>query len=720
MNSFAFSSIFTSILSFGLAFFVIYKNYKSTLNRSWFFVSFLMGVWSLGLWGVVVSSTYIEALFFQYILDLSAVFIPLSFFKFSINLLKINDKKRKQFVIFSILSCLIALMSFTSLFKKGMAPLLEYNFNFWINPGSLYPVFPLYFSLLMFYSFYLIIVNFKNFNGAERSQIRYILIAGIIGFLGGATNFFPQVIKIYPVGNYFVILYIVSVAYAILKHRLMGIRTIASKVYTYILASTFVFIVFYSIVSIEEKYLSGIFSSISLTINVLVAVLFSNAFIFILEKIQKSSDQIFFKGRTPQKILKELSLRLSSSINIDKLMSILSHEFKKILATEDIDVFLFQKDTVSKSGKEKYAFVSILNNKGKIVSSNIISETVLNNKAALVRDEAEKRGEAKLVEQLDKLKAKIVAPLIMRDKVIGLILLGGKISDDAYTQEDIEFLEIISSQAAVAIENARLYKEVDDFSKTLQQKVDEQTQELKDKAEHMKKLMEMRSEFLDITSHQLRTPVSVIKGVLSMMQEGSIPENKKAEFLNAAMDKSIKLGEIINDILRASEMDSDKFTMNVRAVDLNEILEKIKSDKMKTSLVRNVVLTFNFTKEPLPPVMTDEKYIEQAIVNLINNAFQYTPEGTITVTTSADKDFVTIRVADTGIGIPDKDRKKMFQKFGRAENAKEAFTDGSGLGLFIIKQIVDANPGSKIEIEKTEVGKGTTFALTLPVARGTV
>ena len=720
MNSFAFSSIFTSILSFGLAFFVIYKNYKSTLNRSWFFVSFLMGVWSLGLWGVVISNTYIEALFFQYILDLSAIFIPLSFFKFSINLLKINDKKRKQFIIFLILSSLIAFMSFTSLFKKGMAPLLEYNFNFWINPGSLYSIFPIYFSFLMFYSFYLIIINFKNFKGAERSQIRYILIAGIIGFLGGATNFFPQVIKIYPVGNYFVILYIVSVAYAILRHRLMGIRTIASKVYTYILASTFVFIVFYSIVSVEEKYLSGIFSSISLTINVLVAVLFSNAFIFILEKIQKSSDQIFFKGRTPQKILKELSLRLSSSINIDKLMSILSHEFKKILATEDIDVFLFQKDTVSKSGKEKYAFVSILNNKGKIVSSNIISETVLNNKAALVRDEAEKRGEAKLVEQLDKLKAKIVAPLIMRDKVIGLILLGGKISDDAYTQEDIEFLEIISSQAAVAIENARLYKEVDDFSKTLQQKVDEQTQELKDKAEHMKKLMEMRSEFLDITSHQLRTPVSVIKGVLSMMQEGSIPENKKAEFLNAAMDKSIKLGEIINDILRASEMDSDKFTMNVRAVDLNEILEKIKSDKMKTSLVRNVVLTFNFTKEPLPPVMTDEKYIEQAIVNLINNAFQYTPEGTITVTTSADKDFVTIRVADTGIGIPDKDRKKMFQKFGRAENAKEAFTDGSGLGLFIIKQIVDANPGSKIEIEKTEVGKGTTFALTLPVARETV
>ncbi|KKQ61450.1 MAG: Signal transduction histidine kinase [Parcubacteria group bacterium GW2011_GWE2_38_18] len=720
MNSFAFSSIFTSILSFGLAFFVIYKNYKSTLNRSWFFVSFLMGVWSLGLWGVVISNTYIEALFFQYILDLSAIFIPLSFFKFSINLLKINDKKRKQFIIFLILSSLIAFMSFTSLFKKGMAPLLEYNFNFWINPGSLYSIFPIYFSFLMFYSFYLIIINFKNFKGAERSQIRYILIAGIIGFLGGATNFFPQVIKIYPVGNYFVILYIVSVAYAILRHRLMGIRTIASKVYTYILASTFVFIVFYSIVSVEEKYLSGIFSSISLTINVLVAVLFSNAFIFILEKIQKSSDQIFFKGRTPQKILKELSLRLSSSINIDKLMSILSHEFKKILATEDIDVFLFQKNTVNKSGKEKYAFVSILNNKGKIASSNIISETILNNKAALVRDEAEKRGEVKLVEQLDKLKAKIVAPLIMRDKVIGLILLGGKISDDAYTQEDIEFLEIISSQAAVAIENARLYKEVDDFSKTLQQKVDEQTQELKDKAEHMKKLMEMRSEFLDITSHQLRTPVSVIKGVLSMMQEGSIPENKKAEFLNAAMDKSIKLGEIINDILRASEMDSDKFTMNVRAVDLNEILEKIKSDKMKTSLVRNVVLTFNFTKEPLPPVMTDEKYIEQAIVNLINNAFQYTPEGTITVTTSADKDFVTIRVADTGIGIPDKDRKKMFQKFGRAENAKEAFTDGSGLGLFIIKQIVDANPGSKIEIEKTEVGKGTTFALTLPVARETV
>jgi signal transduction histidine kinase len=162
-------------------------------------------------------------------------------------------------------------------------------------------------------------------------------------------------------------------------------------------------------------------------------------------------------------------------------------------------------------------------------------------------------------------------------------------------------------------------------------------------------------------------------------------------------------------------MDTDRFTIRLQPVDLNELMKKVESEKMRSANTRNIKLIFNYPVEPMPPVLSDERYLEQALVNLINNALQYTMKGSITVSVTVEDDHVVIRVADTGIGIPEKDLTKLFHKFGRAENAVVTFTDGSGLGLYIIKKIVDANPGAKIEIEKTDVNKGTTFALTLPI-----
>lgn len=711
MSLFASSSLITSVLSFSLALFVIYKNKKSSLNRSWFLVSFFMGIWSFALWGVVSATAYRQALLFQYLLDVSAIFIPIFYFKFTITLLKLKERKKYQLLFFYLAGFALAIISFFPIFKLGMKQL--YDFNYWINPGLIYPIFPIYFSALMIYSFYLTVKNFNKFSSTEKGQIKYVLFAGVVGFIGGSTDFFPQLINIYPIGNYFVILYIVLVTYAILKYRLMGIRMIISKLYVYFFLGSYAYSAFYLISFFEENYLGGIYSAKSLMLGAFLAVLFAMAMLPLLDIVQKSSDVLFYRGHNPRSILKDLALKLSSVIDLDELLGILAAEFKKILATEEIDVYLFQKE---KEGNGA-CYSVLLDQDKKLAHSHIICQTVTKEKKVIVRDEIEREGKKSLVKEMDKLKAKVLAPLILRGRAIGLILLGEKIAQDAYNQEDIEFLEIISSQAAVAITNAQLYQEIEEFNRTLQQKVDEQTKDIKEKADRLRKLMEMRSEFLDITSHQLRTPVSVIKGVLSMMEEGTLPPKKRKEFLRGALEKSIKLGEIINDILRASEMDSDKFSLNLKPIDLKPIMEKIAKDKKQTSEIKKVKLIFIFPKEPLPLVLADERYLEQAIVNLINNSFQYTLKGVITVTTAEEKNSVVVRVIDTGIGIPKEDQGKLFQKFGRAENAIATYTDGSGLGLFIVKQIVDAIPGAKIYIEKTEVGKGTTFALALPIAK---
>lgn len=574
-------------------------------------------------------------------------------------------------------------------------------------PHSIYVFWFAASSAMFFYNFF---KYYKVANGfQEKIQVRFILYSFIFLAIGGILGFLPAYgISIRPFGNIFVILFASTFAYAIVRYRLLGIRTIISKVYIYLLIAVYTYSFFYFVIFIDELFFDSVSSSQAMFFSPVFIIIFAVTFLPLFRKIQESSDVIFFKGNNPRSIIKDVALQMSAVIDLEELLKITAGEFKKILATEEIDILLFEKNG---------SCSSLYDYKGKkLPKKNDVCLYIQKIRNIIVRDEIEHGDEAYLLTEMDRLKAKVVAPLIIRYKVIGMIILGEKMDSSPYTKEDIEFLEIISSQAAVAIENARLYQEIEDFNKTLQQKVDEQTKEITEKAEHLKKLMDMRSEFLDITSHQLRTPVTVIKGVLSMFEEGSIPKNKQKEFIRGALDKSIKLGEIINDILRASEMDTDKFTLNVKEVDLNPILEKIEEDK-KTSMQvkKKIKLTFDLPKKPLPNVLTDAKYIEQAIVNLVNNSFQYTIEGFIKVTAEVTKEVVIIRVEDSGIGIPSESIPKLFQKFGRAENAVATFTDGSGLGLFIIKQIVDATPGAKIEIEKTELNKGTTFALTLPI-----
>jgi len=709
MDSFAVSSLLTAILSFLLGFFVLYKNFQSRLNRSWFYVSLCIGFWSFSLWRVVTAESYSQALLFQQLFDLSAIFIPIFYFQFIIALLKLNDKKR-ELVLFYFCGLALVILSFFTGFKLGVASM--YNFNYWVKAGPVYFIFPLYFSLLMFYAFYLQIINLKHHGIITRKQIKSILLAGIIGYLGIASDFFPQLINIYPIGNYLVIFYVAVAAFAIVRYRLLGIRMIASRLYTYCLLAVFAYAFFYFIILSEEVIFESFYQPGALVIGPLEAILFAILLVPLFDKIQKSGDILFYSGYNPRQIIKDLSVKLSSVIDLDELIKSLNEEFKKILAAEKIEVFIFardqqeQPDNCLRLGGKTSAAVEI---------GSVLRESFHQEKRIIVLDEEERAGRKKMVRELERLKAKVIAPLSIRSKVTGFILLKEKMNGGFYSQEDIDFLEIISAQAAVAIENAYLYQEVADFNQNLQEKVDEQTKELKGKAEHLKKLMEMRSEFLDITSHQLRTPVSVIKGVLSMLEENSVPEEKRKDFIRGALEKAIKLGETINDILRASEMDTDRFYIRLQPVDLNELMKKVESEKKRSANTRNIKLIFNYPAEPLPLVLSDERYLEQALVNLINNSLQYTMKGSIAVSVAVEGESVVVRVADTGIGIPEKDLTKLFHKFGRAENAVVTFTDGSGLGLYIIKKIVDANPGAKIEIEKTDVNKGTTFALTLPI-----
>jgi len=248
----------------------------------------------------------------------------------------------------------------------------------------------------------------------------------------------------------------------------------------------------------------------------------------------------------------------------------------------------------------------------------------------------------------------------------------------------------------------------------------------------LQKLDKAKTEFLNIASHQLRTPISVIKGITSMMIEGDlekIPAEKKQTFIKGIWEKSQKLESIINDILNAAEMTNQEYTAKIKqdeSFDLVVLLKEIIEGFQPLIKKREMDLILNTADESIL-ISGEKEYLREALSNLIDNAIKYTPStgvnsesrdkrgerGKIVVTVKKDSSNAIITVADNGMGIPAKEIPELFKKFSRASNARNMYTDGSGLGLFIVKEIIEGH-GGQISLT-SRIDKGTTFHVRLPL-----
>jgi signal transduction histidine kinase len=567
----------------------------------------------------------------------------------------------------------------------------------------------------------------------KKLQIKYVLLGSIVGFGGGLTNFFLWYdIEILPVGNILVAFYTVFFSYAIIKYRLMDIRTIASNIFIYAILGIFACLSFIGSYFLGKYLLlSGKFDfTLFLLILSIFSIFFSALMTLLFKYSQKWSDKLFYGGRNPDRILKDLVIGFNKVLSVEDLSQALVKELKKIIRAKKLAIILSVKldgkGDVKIYNKKDFLKLSLKQYNPLLAELNIAREII-------VREEIKisNKGKSDFLDILEKEEISLLSPLMVGDQVIGAIIIGAKEDWSAYTVEDINVIKTLCSQVSVTFMNAYIHdnlrrlvesqtKDIIVKNEELEKKtgtLEKQAKELAENNAYMKKLLAMRSEFLDIASHQLRTPVSVIKGMLSMILEGGMPKDKVDEFLKASFSKSKKLAEIINDILRASEIDSEKVLLKFAPVDLNKLLSKLMEDKKIQSKDREIELTLILPEKPLPIITADDRYLGQAIENLINNSLQYTPKGgRVEVRAGVNGKIIEIRVSDTGIGIPAAEIPKLFSKFTRAKNAIAMYTDGTGLGLYIVRKIIEEHKDGKVLIEKTKEGEGTTFLITLASA----
>lgn len=230
----------------------------------------------------------------------------------------------------------------------------------------------------------------------------------------------------------------------------------------------------------------------------------------------------------------------------------------------------------------------------------------------------------------------------------------------------------------------------------------------------LRKLERVRRDFVANVSHEFKTPLTAIQGFAETLLAGALddPQNR-LRFLEIILEHSRRLARLTDDLLKLSKMDADRLELEIRRLGVSQFVESCIETTQRPAAGKNLRISVNL-QQPIPDIAADRRRLAEVLQNLLDNAMQYTPSGgQIMVSASADSDEVTFTVSDTGIGIPQADQPRIFERFYRVDVARSREVGGTGLGLSIAKHLVEAH-GGRIWVE-SEVGQGSQFHFTVPL-----
>ena len=245
----------------------------------------------------------------------------------------------------------------------------------------------------------------------------------------------------------------------------------------------------------------------------------------------------------------------------------------------------------------------------------------------------------------------------------------------------------------------------------VEEEIQKMFEKVKNDINYLTRLEKMRTEFLANVSHELRTPIFAIQGYVETLLDGAISDEKVNKyFLEKANQHTINLSNLLNDLIDISMIESGEMRMSFRYFNINEYLNTLHKEFEPMAKNKGLNLIYYPVRENLQ-LLGDKDKLRQVFINLITNAIKYTENGKIEILVEEEKKFGRIIIKDTGIGIPEEDLTRIFERFYRVDKARSRAVGGTGLGLAIVKHIVDAHD-SKIEV-KSETGKGSEFSFRL-------
>lgn len=286
----------------------------------------------------------------------------------------------------------------------------------------------------------------------------------------------------------------------------------------------------------------------------------------------------------------------------------------------------------------------------------------------------------------------ISLPLVHKDRALGVLNVSRIQEPSPFTEADVELLSVLASQAALAIDNARLFQETQDAYRRLAE------------------LDHLKSEFISIAAHELRAPLAVLLAYAGILETEASGEMR--EYLAQVVDSAMQLKSIIDEMVSLQRIDSSQAQVKLTSVDVAQVVDAILGELGPLGDRKKLDITIDLPSD-LGPVRADDQVLRLILSNLLSNAIKFTPEqGAVRISARVEEQSVIIAVSDTGIGIPKEELERIFDRFYQVEDSLRREHGGIGLGLAIAREMADLIDG-RVWVE-SEVEHGSTFYVSLP------
>ena len=704
LSYYALAGLFNFITSAALAIVVFFRNPKSRTNQIFSLLAFTVAGWSLSyfLWMRAENGRVAEI--YLRTLMVFVVFIPTAFTHFILNLLKKEDFAKRINFINYLISTLLGLTAYTSLFASDIGPFLV--FPYWLKPRILFFFHTIHFFANIIYSHALMLRTLKSDSGILRNQVLYVFIGSAIGYIAGAINYLTWYrIPIPPFLNPLVSVYVACISYAIVKYRLMDIHVVITR--------TTVFMVVYALVLgmplvgalAWQTRLEGLLGAKWwVWLWVVVALLATAAHYANLYLQGKAERRLLREQRRYQETLLQASHGMTQVRELKRLLNLIVHVITHAVGLSHAAVYLEEpkEETFVLSA---FRYRRLVGSQERLPKDDPLIELLKQQREPLVLDELRAKfsetasrngkrdkGALEAISRLQELNASMVVPGFMQEKLIGFLVLGEKRNRKIFTSEDLAVFSTLTNQAALAIENARFFEELKANEAYLIQ------------SEKLASLGQLASGM----AHEIHNPLAIISGEAQLYLERAKGKDEQVDkILGSIVEECFRAADITRRILRFAKPGKTELgPVDVRAL-IEESLQLVSYQVHLGRFERRVDVPAD-----LPKIRGNHNQLQEVILNLILNACQAMGEergGRIEVVAARLDGEVELRISDTGPGIPRSKLSKIFDPFYTTKHS------GTGLGLFVSQRIIHAHNGT-IEVRSIE-GEGTTFTIRLPIFR---
>lgn len=580
--------------------------------------------------------------------------------------------------------------------------------------GDSYMLFVIYTGVIFCYSAILFFAAYKKeTNLVTKSQIFYIFLGSVLSiFSSFSTNLIFPILEfkeIRALGPLSLVFFILATYYAILRYRFPSTKLIVSKLVYVFIISILPYAIFHLVAFIQNRFWGSIYAPEALVSGYIYSAIFVFFFVFASGKLDSIVKRLFTDYKIDiQEEKEKLIITFNDTLDAETVLEGTQNLLKRVFNTP-VKILLTRKGKMLEEFNQ-FGF-STMPESDLLIFDNIHQP--------LIKDELmHVDGKDEFKNLFERYGLRVIFP-IQTSKLIDwniyIVFEDGRTAR-SYSIQDLEHIRSIGSSMAISLQRAYLYLEVENFNKSLKEKVNEQTKELQIKIQELEEARRKEADMIDIMGHELRTPATVVKLNVELLEKfiHTNPADFKKYLDRIKQSVETEIG-LINTLLTSAKLEGNKVEIRHDKVDIKAEIDmaihghESEIEKRGISIVENI-------KQDTPEIFADRIRVVEVLNNLFSNAIKYTQKGTITITTDFDSQFVEISIQDTGKGIPQENIPKLGEKFYRIDNylsSEIVRPGGTGLGLYVTFGLVRLM-GGDIHVE-SEIDKGSKFTITLPI-----